>query len=90
MMSYKKRTWAGNSHQNDFESALNNGMKKVPIYRGRPSKMPLSAVPQEGPETALCGTVKAARWQQDKIGVRFHSMKSHKNDFGTKCVSEQL
>ena len=34
--------------------------------------------PQEGPETALCGTVKAARWQQDNIGVLFHSMTSHK------------
>ena len=50
----------------------------MPIYRGRPSKMPLSAVLQEGPEKALCGTVKAARWQQDNIGVRLRSMTSHK------------
>ena len=40
--------------------------------------MPLSAVLQEGPEKALCGTVKAARWQQDNIGVRLRSMTSHK------------
>ena len=64
--------------------------KKVPIYMVFFDQVPLPAGPQEGPETALCGTVKAARWQQNNIGVRFHWMTSHKNDFGTKCASEQL
>ena len=77
----QKNTLARNTHQDDFESHSNNGGKNVPIYIGFPAKMPLSAVPQEGPETVLCGTVMAARWQQDNIGVRFRSMTSHKNRF---------
>ena len=47
----QKRILAGSNHQADVESPSNNGRKKVPIYRGHPSKMPLSAMPQEGPET---------------------------------------
>ena len=78
MTSYKKRTSAGNNHRNDFESDSNNGVKKVPIDMVFFDQMPLSAEPQEGPETALCGTVKAARWQQDNVGVLFHLMTSHK------------
>ena len=78
MTWHKKRTSAGNNHRNDFESDSNNGVKKVPIYMFLFDQVPLPAGPQEGPETALCGTVKAARWQQDNIGVRFHSMTSHK------------
>ena len=68
----QKRTSAGNNHRNDFESDSNNGVKKVPIYIVFFDQMPLSAEPREGPETVSCGTVKAARWQQDNIGVLFH------------------
>ena len=42
-------------------------------------QVPLPAGLQEGPETALCGTVKAARWQQDNLGGCFRLMTSHKN-----------
>ena len=81
MTSHKKRTLAGSNHQNNFERLSNDSKKKLPIYRRRPSKMTLSAVSREGPETVLSRIVMVARWQQDNIGVRFRSMTSCKNRF---------
>ena len=53
MTSYKKRTLAGNNHQDDFESPSNYGEKNVPIHRGFYSKNATFGSAARGPRDGL-------------------------------------